>query len=75
MKKRPYPKKREEERRVIANFSLSGETLRLFREAYALAEGHEPTLEEIREKARDLAFQGIGAYIKHHIEIEGAIIL
>lgn len=75
MAKRAYPRKRDEERRIVVSFSLSGDVLRYFRAAYAVSEGHEPTIEECREKSRDLAFQAIGAYIKRHVEIEGAIIL
>lgn len=75
-KRRPYPKHvKDEERRIVVSFSLSGQTLSLFREAFSLAEGHEPTLEECRERARDLTFQAIGAYIKQHIELEGALIV
>jgi len=76
MKKRPYPKRvKEGEERVVVSLSLSAETRRLFCEAYFLTEGHEPSVKEIREKARGEAFKGIGAYIKQHIEIEGTIIL
>ena len=75
-KRRAYPKRvKDEERRIVVSFSLSGETLSLFREAFSLAEGHEPMIEECRERSRDLAFQAIGAYIKQHVEIEGAMIV
>jgi hypothetical protein len=75
MVKRAYPRKKQELLRIPVTFSLSGEMLERFREAYALAEGHEPTLQECREYARNLAFSAIDTYIKRHIEIEGAVIL
>lgn len=74
MAKRAYPRKKQELLRIPVTFSLSGEVLERFREAFALAEGHEPAVEECREYARNLAFQAIASYIKQHIEIEGAII-
>lgn len=74
MAKRAYPRKKQELLRIPVTFSLSGEILERFREAYALAEGHEPTIEECREYARNLAFQAVGSYIKRYVEIEGTII-
>ena len=76
MPRRAYPKRvKEGEERIVVSFSLSAETRRLFYEAYTLAEGHEPTIEEVRGKARDLAFGAIGAYIRQQIEIEEATII
>ena len=72
--KRAYPRKKQELLRIPVTFSLSGELLERFREAYALAEGHEPTAEECREYTRELAFQSVEQFVKRHIEIEGAII-
>lgn len=74
-KKKSYPHKADDEKRIVVSLSLSGDELRYFREAFALTEGHEPGVAECREKARDLAYGAIDTYIKRHIEIEGAIIL
>jgi hypothetical protein len=68
MPKRAYPRKRAEERRIPVTLSLSGDTLRYFREALSISEGHEPTVEECKEKAIDLAYAAIGAYIKREIK-------
>jgi hypothetical protein len=74
-KKRPYPHKPEKEKRIPVTFPLSGETLKEFREIASIEEAHELTNEEIIEKARDLAYQAIGAYIKRHREYNDAIIV
>lgn len=68
MPRRAYPKRvKEGEERIVISFSLSAETRRAFCEAYSIAECHEPSVQEVREKARDLAFQSIGAYIKEYL--------
>lgn len=74
-KKRPYPRKKEQELRVPVTFSLSADVLRDFREAYCISEGHEPTIEECRDLARSLAFSAIGAFIRQHLESNEAMIL
>jgi hypothetical protein len=78
MVKRAYPRKKEEERRIPVTLSLSGDTLRYFREALSISEGHEPTAEECKQKAIDLAYGAIGAYVRQHSEMiaqHGAIIV
>jgi hypothetical protein len=74
-KKRPYPRKKEQELRIPVTFSLSADVLRDFREAYCISEGHEPTMEECRERARSLAFGAIGAFIRRYLENNEAMIL
>jgi hypothetical protein len=59
MPRREYPKKRDDEKRIVINFSLSGERLRVFREMLCRQMGCEPSLETVREVARDLALWGI----------------
>ncbi len=73
MPKGPY--KKEEERRIAATFSLRESRLRYFREALALELGHEPCRKECEEAMRHIAQQGIDAFIKQKIGIEGAIII
>jgi hypothetical protein len=69
------PYKSEKERRLAATFSIREERARYFREALALELGHEPTQQECIEAMRQVAQQGIDAFIKQKIEFEGAIIV
>lgn len=62
MPKRTYPRKAVEERRIPVTFPLSGERLKAFRQTYAASVGHNPTIEECKEKASDLALQAIDRY-------------
>ena len=59
MSRREYQKKSDDEKRIIINFSLSGDRLRMFREMLRTRMGCEPSLLTIREVARDLALWGI----------------
>jgi hypothetical protein len=75
MARRAYPKKSEEERRIVVSFSLSDDRLKWFREMIALETGHEPTVEQCREAARDIAQFAIDEQIKRRIEFNEVIIL
>jgi hypothetical protein len=69
------PYKTEEEKRIVASFSLREERLKWFRQALAFELGREPTRKECEGAMRSIAQQGIDAFIKQKIEIEGAIII
>lgn len=73
--KRPYPRKRDEERRIPVSFSLSDERLKFFREALSISLGHEPTPEEVRKVASSLALAAVDEAIKRVIEFNEAIII
>lgn len=75
MAKRAYPRKKQEELRIPVTFSLSSEILKDFRRAYSISEGHEPTMEECKERAKDLAFDAIDAFIHRYLKRDEAIIL
>lgn len=75
MSKRPYPKKKDEERRVVISFTLSDDRLRWFREMICLQTGQEPDLDQIRAVARDIAQSAIDERIKHKINFDNAIFL
>ena len=63
MPKRAYPRKAQEELRIPVSFSLSGERLKAFRTAYRGAYGREPSKQECREKASELALQAIDTFL------------
>ena len=75
MSKREYPKKSDDERRVVISFTLSDDRLRWFKDMMCLQSGHEPTLEELREYARDIAQSAIDEQIKQRIEFNDAMII
>lgn len=75
MSKRSYPKKPDDERRVTINFTLSGERLCWFKEMIFLQTGNEPSVDEIRSLARDIAQVAIDEQIRRKIEIEGNAII
>jgi len=60
--KRAYPRKADEERRIVVSFSLSGVMLKLLRDRLEQYMHTEPTLEEVRSFARGKAFEAIEAY-------------
>ena len=75
MAKRPYPKKSDDERRLVISLTLSDDRLRWFKEMMSLQSGHEPTVEEIRAYARDIAQSAIDEQIKRKIEFNDAMII
>lgn len=75
MSKRPYPKKKDEEKRIVISFTLSDDRLRWFKEAMVLETGHEPSLNDIREHSRSIAQAAIDDWIKRKVEFDGHIML
>ncbi len=63
MPKRTYPRKAEEELRIPVSFSLSDKRLKAFRATYAATLGREPTKQECRDKASELALQAIDTFV------------
>lgn len=75
MSKRPYPKKPDNERRVVVSFSLSDDRLEWFKEMLCLQIGAEPSIDLIRSVARDIAQQAIDEQIKRKVEIDNSAII
>lgn len=75
MSKRPYPKKPDDERRVVISFTLSDDRLRWFKEMLCIKDGHEPSIETIRSVARDIAQSAIDEQIKREIKFNDAMII
>lgn len=63
MPKRAYPRKAVEELRIPVSFSLSGERLKAFRAAYLAAYGREPSKQDCRAKASEIALQAIDTFL------------
>ena len=63
MAKRPYPRKAENERRIVVSFSLSDVMLRQVRERLTAYTKQEPTVNEIQAFARGKAYEAIEAYL------------
>jgi hypothetical protein len=61
--KRAYPRKAQEDLRIPVSFSLSGERLKAFRRVYTASFGHEPTKQECRDKASEIALQAIDTFL------------
>lgn len=74
-KKRPYPKKPDDERRVVVSFSLSDDRLEWFKEMLCLQNGAEPSIEQIRESARNIAQSAIDDCIKRRIELDDSAMI
>lgn len=70
MPRREYPKKSDDERRIVVNFSLSGDRLKRFREMMKHHAGCEPSTETLRSVARDLALWGIDEKTARLTEVE-----
>ena len=64
MNHRTYPRKKEEEKRVVISFTLSADRLLRLREKISLETDHEPSIEEIRSAARDIAQAAIDKQIE-----------
>ena len=62
MPKREYARKAEEERRIPVSFSLSGVRLKQFRKDLAAIIGREPSKQDCKDKASDLALHAIDAF-------------
>ena len=75
MSKRPYPKKPDNERRVVVSFSLSDDRLEWFKEMLCLQNGAEPSIDLIRSAARDIAQAAIDEQIKRKIELDNSAII
>jgi len=75
MGKRAYPKKKDEEKRVVISFTLSDDRLMWFREMISRETGKEPSIDDVRSVARDIAQSAIDEQIKRKIEFNDAIII
>ena len=75
MARRPYPRKNDKDRRVVVSFSLSDERLKWFMEYLAMEVGHEPSIEEVREYARQIAQSSIDEQVKRKIEFNDVMIM
>ena len=64
--RREYPRKPGEELRIPVTFPLSGDRLKKFRKRFITefkqVQEREPTEQEVRRKASDIALQAIDAY-------------
>jgi hypothetical protein len=64
-KKRPYPHKSEDERRIVVSFSISGTMLELLRAKLAGYMDIQPenvSVEDLRGQVRQLALQAVEDY-------------
>lgn len=63
MEKRPYPRKAENERRIVVSFSLSGDMLKSLKERLEAYMHSQPTKSELQAFARGKAYEAIEAYL------------
>ena len=61
--KRPYPRKTENERRIVISFSLSGDVLKNLRERLEAYMHSQPTKSEVQAFARSKAYEAIEDYL------------
>ena len=63
MNKRAYPRKAEDERRIVVSFSLSGDMLKSLRERLEAYKQSQPTKHEMQAFARGKAYEAIEGYL------------
>lgn len=65
MPKRAYPRKSDDERRIVVSFSVSGVMLELLRKkmaGYMHTQPENVSVDDIRSQARQLALQSVEDY-------------
>ena len=62
-KRRAYPHKSEDERRIVVSFSISGSMLADLRNRLEMYMHTQPTKREIQSFTRGMAYEAIEAYL------------